>query len=100
MKRKTVVEIAILAGVFGFFLGGLISVKSEVLQMALTATIAGATVFFLTYLIIVAAYGKNIKDEHLRDDDFVSGNRKKGKKFDATITESDDLNEIYNLRKK
>ena len=103
MKRKTAVEIAILAGVFAFFLGGLISVQKEVLQMALVATVAGVTVFFLVYLGIVAVMGKKIKDDVVHEEDgyrIDKGSNKKGKKLDVTLKNDDEIEDIYNLGKK
>ena len=43
------VEIALLAGVLGFFLGGLINVRKEVIDILMSAVVTGVLVFFVTY---------------------------------------------------
>ena len=99
MKRKTVIEIAILAGVFAFFLGGLVSVKKEIVQMALTATVSGTVVFFMTYLLIIGVYGRRIKDD-FPEEAGQQDAKNKGKKLDVTLKDTDDFNDIYNLGNK
>lgn len=54
------VEIALLAGVLGFFLGGLINVRKEIIDIVFAAVVTGVLVFFITYFAMTLVFsGKN-----------------------------------------
>ena len=49
IREHLEVEIALLARVLGFFLGGLINVRKEMIDIVLSAVVTGVTVFFVAY---------------------------------------------------
>ena len=49
LREHIEVEIALLAGVLGFFLGGLINFRKEVIDIVLSAVVTGVLVFFTSY---------------------------------------------------
>lgn len=66
IREHMEVEIALLAGVLGFFLGGLLNVKKEILDIVLAAVITGALVFFISYyamILIFSGAKKNTLDD-------------------------------------
>ncbi len=101
IDRKLSVEISILCGIMGFFIGGLLAVKKEVVEIFFYATITGASVLFLSYFLIVATLGPGFRNE--------AGKRKKrkapkkkqeGKKIDYTVGGEEGFEDIYNTGKK
>lgn len=102
MKRAVRAQLSILAGVFGFFAGGLINSGGEIVDVMLGAAIGWGIVFFAVYLVLENIY-KNI-DEELTGDltpaRAVSRKmeKNKGKKIDI-IAKSDELFEdIYRMK--
>jgi hypothetical protein len=49
IREHMEVEIALLAGVFGFFLGGLINFRKEIVDIVLSAVVTGVLVFVTAY---------------------------------------------------
>ena len=101
IDRKLSVEISILCGIMGFFIGGLFAVKKEVVDILFYATITGTSVLFLSYFLINATVGAGFKTE--------TGSRKKGKapekkqegkKIDYTVGDEEGFEDIYNTGKK
>lgn len=93
MNRRTQAETALLAGLGGFFLGGLFNVSKEIIEIMTGAVVGGAIVFFASFFIMGLIF--DIKDEHAtfisEVDDFVpakmkrDNDSKKGKKIDIVI---------------
>jgi hypothetical protein len=122
MKQNVEIEIAILAGVLGFFVGGLLNVKKELLDIALSAVITGAIVFFTSYFAMVLVFsGKKRSDNDdgaAYADQFVEKNfedlkqpdmaktgdikkeilAKKGKKVDFVSKDDGLFDDIYKMK--
>lgn len=107
-RQHVEVEVAVLAGVLGFFVGGLFRINREIIDIVLSAVITGTLAFVITYYAMMLVFsGKN------DDDGFVEGippvvgktaaknnkPEKKGGRLDI-ISEDDGLfNDIYGKRK-
>jgi hypothetical protein len=67
------VEIAVLAGVLGFFIGGLIRINREIIDIVLSAVITGTLAFIITYYAMMLVFSG--KKDGINDDDggFVEG---------------------------
>lgn len=80
------IEIAMLIGIFTFFLGGLINLKNDLTSIIISASIAGVIGFLGSYFILKAIINKkadkNIKD---RKNNYIKNSVNKGKKIDITI---------------
>jgi hypothetical protein len=66
IREHMEVEIALLAGVLGFFLGGLINVRKEILDIFLSAVVTGVLVFFTAYYamkLILSGTKKHIAED-------------------------------------
>jgi len=111
-RQHIEVEIAVLAGVLGFFVGGLIRINREIIDIVLSAVITGTLAFVITYYAMMLVFSGK-KDEKNDDDGFVEGippavgktavrnnkPEKKGGRLDI-ISEDDGLfNDIYGKRK-
>lgn len=58
------VEIAMLAGILGFFLGGLINVKKDdIVVILLSAVVSGVIVFFATYYAMILVFSGTKKTD-------------------------------------
>ena len=93
MNRRNQAETALLAGLGGFFLGGLFNVRKEIIDIMTGAVIGGAVVFFAGFFILGLVF--KINDEEISsggsDEGFVPAkfksdkDSKKGKKIDIVI---------------
>jgi len=94
MNKNPGVEISILTGLMGFFIGGLINVKNDIVNILLGAVIGGVFVSFLSYFVIVIFFkGRlGIKDSR-------TGKKEKGKKLDVVLKDEDNYDDIYNMEK-
>jgi hypothetical protein len=92
MNKDFKIQFSILIGILGFFLGGIINLKKEIIDIVLSASIGWAFSFFITYFIL-GIFIKGDKEQykkHFKDN-------VKGKKIDVII--SNNLDEIYNLKR-
>jgi divalent metal cation (Fe/Co/Zn/Cd) transporter len=110
MSRKTAAEIAVLIGIFAFFLGGLLNFRKEITDILFSAVIVGVTVFFVAFFAITLVYREDIEaaDRKEREQYGDSGmpyqknvlpadkptEKKKGTRLDIT-TGKDDLEDLF-----
>ncbi|MEI7542192.1 MAG: hypothetical protein WCJ94_02945 [bacterium] len=74
------VEIAMLAGVLGFFLGGLINVKKDdIVVIVLSAVVTGVIVFFATYYAMLLVFSGTKKTDTKENETFETLNFDKEK---------------------
>ena len=63
MNRRLAAEISVLAGIFGFFLGGLVNFKKEIVDIMMAATVTGVGLAFLVFFVIYAVFYEQMKKE-------------------------------------
>lgn len=97
MNRYLKIQLSVLIGILGFFLGGILSLKKEIIDIVVNASIGWAIGFFLTFFILsVLLKESNIGYKEKRAKNSIKNNIK-GKNVDIII--SDNLDEIYNLKR-
>ncbi len=89
MSEQTKIQASIIASLFGFFIGGIININNEIMNIFLSAITGGIIVFFLFFLILNALF----KSENPEVKS--NSNQNKGKKLDITINDTDDLINNY-----
>lgn len=98
MNINLKVQLSVLIGILGFFLGGILNLKKEIIDIILYACIGWAISFFLTFFILTLLTKENKKKFDKNEiKTKIYNNNVKGKKIDILI--SDDLDEIYNLKR-
>jgi|GEM_PF-1490640 hypothetical protein len=112
VREHIEVEVAVLAGVLGFFIGGLIRINGEILDIILSAVLSGTAVFVVTYYAMILIFSGKKKDDI--SGEFVEGlpemsalaagkNEKKsankGSKLDIVSKDDDLMNDIFGNRK-
>lgn len=103
MKRPVRAQLAVLAGVFGFFLGGLINAGKELVDVMLGAVIGWGLVFFAAYMILENIY-KGVDEEKYTDSKpavsaaSLKAERNKGKKIDIMAKSEDMFEDIYKMK--
>jgi hypothetical protein len=103
MKRSLRAQISVLAGVFGFFIGGLVNAGREILDVMMGAAIGWATAFFMAFFLLKNVY----RDSEEEKEEIDSGrqeirpakNQKKGTKIDITVKDGASFDNLYNLKK-
>ena len=97
MNKIVKVQLSVLIGILGFFLGGILNLNKEIIDIIVCASIGWCITFFSTFFLLSFLYkekniyiSKNSIKYEKKDDN-------KGKKIDIII--SDDLSEIYNLKR-
>ncbi len=89
MTPRAKAEVSIIAGLAGFFLGGIINVSREIIDIVLGAVAGGAAVFFVSFFILGLIYGSKAasagKDEFVPAEFKKDNDSKKGKKIDFVI---------------
>jgi hypothetical protein len=108
VREHIEVEIAVLTGVFGFFVGGLININREILDIILSAVLSGTAVFVVTYYAMILVFSG--KKKEVIDTGFIEGlpginepsktktgptGVKKGTKIDLVSKDDDLMNNIY-----
>ncbi|HDQ26023.1 MAG TPA: hypothetical protein ENN43_04675 [bacterium] len=106
-SRGVVADAAILAGVLGFFTGGLLGIKKEVVDMLLMATVTGVIVFFAAFFIIERFMMKKYPEQFSRGGgprknvkkrtEGKKGEKKRGTRIDITVKD-EDIDDIFNLK--
>lgn len=89
MNKQTKFQASIITALIGFFIGGIINIKLEIMEIFLSAIIGGLIIFFITFYIL------NI---YFKDDNLTLNNKndkKKGQKVDIIINDTDDLINNY-----
>ena len=112
VREHIEVEIAVLAGVFGFFVGGLVNINREILDIILSAVISGTAVFVVTYYSMILVFSGKKKPSSgsefieglpvLNNFSKISSIKKtavKGTKLDIISKDDDLLNNIYGKQK-
>ncbi len=80
------IEIAMLVGIFAFFLGGMIGLKNNITTIIIYAAITGIFGFFLAYFIIEATISKKVNKINDSDKtENIKNTINKGKKIDITV---------------
>ena len=74
LREHMDVEIALLAGVLGFFLGGLINVRKEILDIVFAAVVTGVLVFFTAYFAMTLVFAGTKKDDGAEEGGFQHDN--------------------------
>jgi hypothetical protein len=105
MKRSVKAQIAVLAGVFGFFIGGLVNAGREIMDIMVGAAIGWGIAFFIAF-IALEVLRPSAGEENTP---VINGNRaspmkepgsiKKGMKIDFIARDNPDFDDIYNLKK-
>jgi hypothetical protein len=93
MKNKIAIEVSLLVSLLGFFIGGIIQINNEVIDIFLSAITGSFIVFFIAYIIMVIFYrGKDyIIDEATEK----KQENNKGKKVDILINDTDEIINNY-----
>lgn len=103
MKRPARAQLSILAGVLGFFLGGLINSSKELVDVMLGAAIGWGIMFFVVYMALENLY----KDPEAQSSEEKDGEarvkksgdeRSKGKKIDITLKDNNSFDDIYRIK--
>jgi|YelNatPaOPRAMG01_1025707.scaffolds.fasta_scaffold00784_6 hypothetical protein len=97
MNKIVKVQISVLIGILGFFLGGILNLNKEIIDIILYASIGWCITFFSTFFLLSFLNKEkevNIARSNVK---YEKKDKNKGKKIDIII--SDDLNEIYNLKR-
>lgn len=74
LREHLEVEIALLAGVLGFFLGGLVNVRKEIIDIVFAAVVTGVLVFFTAYFAMSLVFAGTRKNDNIDEDDFKGDN--------------------------
>lgn len=89
MTPRARAEISVIVGLAGFFLGGLINVSREIVDIMLGAVVGGGAVFFVSFFILGLIFGSDgvlaEKDEFVPAEFKKDSDSKKGKKIDIVI---------------
>jgi len=97
MNKYLKIQISVLIGILGFFLGGIFNMKKEIVDIVFNASIGWAIGFFLTFFILsILIKGDDIENNR----EIKKGSMKKniiGRNIDFIITDNSD--EIYNLKR-
>lgn len=86
MSNLVKFQVAILASLFGFFIGGIINVNKEIIEIFLSAIIGGIVVFFIVFYFL-NVFLKKEKNSYNENN--------KGKKIDITIDNSEEIINNY-----
>lgn len=89
MNEHTRIQASIIAALIGFFIGGIVNINREIMDIFLSAIIGGLIIFFIVF------YALNI---FLKKDNINAVNKKdktKGQKLDIIINDTDDLINNY-----
>jgi hypothetical protein len=112
VREHIEVEVAVLAGVMGFFIGGLIRINREILDIILSAVLSGTVVFVVTYYAMILVFSGKKNNEI--SGEFVEGlpemsniavektekkSVNKGSKLDIVSKDDELMNELYGKRK-
>jgi len=93
MKRRFAAQIGMLAGIFGFFSGGLLTYNKELIVMFASAVIGWTVFFFPAFFVTLIVTGddeRKIKTTPAQEKaNTAAGNKQKGKKVDFLV--NDDL---------
>lgn len=102
MNRQVKVQIAVLAGVFGFFLGGLINAGREIIGMTLGAVVGWAVFFFAAFIVLDFIYKspeeKGETGPAVTRTKKTGAEKSKGKKIDITVKGDESFDDIYKLK--
>lgn len=103
MKRGLRAQVSILAGVFGFFIGGLINAGREILDIMMGAAIGWAAAFFTAFFILKKMYADPDEEKeeiaYRRQEIRESKNAKKGTRIDITVKDDQSFSDLYNFKK-
>lgn len=97
MDRYLKIQFSVLIGILGFFLGGIVNLKKEIIDIVVNASIGWAIGFFLTFFILSVLIKDSSIDYKAPKTKSSIKNISKGKNLDIII--SDNLDEIYNLKR-
>jgi len=93
MKNKIAIEVSLLVSLLGFFIGGIIQINNEVIDIFLSAITGSIIIFFITYIIMVIFYRG--KDYIIDDTTEKKQETNKGKKVDILINDTDEIVNNY-----
>lgn len=93
MKNKIAIEISLLVSLLGFFIGGIIQINNEVIDIFLSAITGSIIVFFIAYIAIVIFYRD--KDKLIYESTEKKEEHNKGKKIDIIINDTDEIINNY-----
>ncbi len=99
MNKYFKIQISVLIGILGFFLGGILNIKKEIVDIVFNASIGWAFGFFFTFLILSVLIKEDDAKYNLKTTKNSISNNITGKKIDFIITEIDDSEKIYNLKR-
>ena len=104
MNKRLAVEISLLAGALGFFAGGILGFKKDIVDMLLFAVIAGVSVSFLVYFAVYLVFNEELNEDKNTVESVQKTVKKplgkkvkkpekpkKGKKIDIVSGEKDDI---------
>lgn len=97
MNRYLKIQLSVLIGILGFFLGGMFSLKKEIVDIVVNASIGWAIGFFMSFFIFSVLIKENDNNFEKRKTKNSIKSIIKGKNVDIII--SDNLDEIYNLKR-
>ncbi len=89
MSEQTKIQASIIVSLFGFFIGGIININNELINIFLSAITGGIIVFFIFFLILNILFKNETPKAEYKN------NENKGKKLDITINDADDLINNY-----
>ncbi|MFP4465925.1 MAG: hypothetical protein ACLFP1_02635 [Candidatus Goldiibacteriota bacterium] len=105
MNKRLAVEISLLGGALGFFAGGVLGFKKDIVDMLLFAVITGVSVSFLVYFAVYLVFNEELNEDKkpaepvkktVKKPAKKAEKQKKGKKIDIVSGEKDDIyNEIF-----
>jgi hypothetical protein len=103
MKRAVRAQFSVLAGILGFFIGGLINSGKELVDVMLGAAIGWGLVFFAVYMALENMYKdpeeKSPGVNRAEASAIKKGAEKsKGKKIDITVKSDETFEDIYKLK--
>jgi hypothetical protein len=102
VKRPQRAQLAVLAGIFGFFAGGLINAGKELVDVMLGAAIGWGIIFFACFIFLEHFYGDPSGREPEEKDAVHKAGRKaeknKGKKIDIIAKSDDNFDDIYRTK--
>jgi len=93
MKNKIAIEVSLLVSLLGFFIGGIIQINNEVIDIFLSAITGSIIVFFIAYTIMVIFYRG--KDYIIDETTEKKQENNKGKKVDILINDTDEIVNNY-----